>query len=205
MRLLNSIGPNPRLVRHFLKEKDVDVEFVPVDLLGGENRADPYLEKNPTGQLPCLELDDGSYLSETVVICEYIEDLHPTPALIGSNPQEKAVARMWTRRIEYQITIPSANGFRYGEGLPLFKDRVRTIPQASDDLKAMAREGLSWLDGEIAGKEFVVGDRFTLADILLYAFLEFGSSVAQPLSPELKNLADWYARVAARPSTEASA
>lgn len=205
MRLLNSIGPNPRLVRHFIAEKGIELEFVPVDLVGGENRQAPYLEKNPTGQLPCLELDDGSYLSETVVICEYLEDLYPAPALIGSTAEEKAVTRLWTRRIEYQITIPSANGFRYSEGLPLFKDRIRTIPQAADDLKALAREGLTWLDAEIAGKEFVVGDRFTLADILLHAFLEFGASVGQPLAPECKNLADWFARVQARPSTEASA
>ncbi len=205
MRLLNSIGPNPRLVRHFIAEKGIELEFVPVDLVGGENRQAPYLEKNPTGQLPCLELDDGSYLSETVVICEYLEDLYPAPALLGSTAEEKAVTRLWTRRIEYQITNPSANGFRYSEGLPLFKDRIRTIPQAADDLKALAREGLTWLDAEIAGKEFVVGDRFTLADILLHAFLEFGASVGQPLAPECKNLADWFARVQARPSTEASA
>jgi glutathione S-transferase len=205
MKLHNSLGPNPRLVRLFMAEKGIQVDFVPVDLLGAENRRDEYKKKNPTGQLPCLELDDRTFLSETIAICEYLEDTHPSPALIGSTPKEKAESRMWTRRVELHITQPMANGFRYGEGLSIFKDRIRTIPQASDDLKALAREGLAWLDGMLEGKRFIVGDRFTLADIVLFSFLEFGSTVGQPIDPNLKNVSDWFARVGARPSVEASA
>ena len=91
-------------------------------------------------------------------------------------------------------------GFRYAEGLPLFKDRIRCIPEAADELKAITREKLEWLDGLIEGREFVCGDRFTLADILLFAFLEFGAAVGQPLDAKCERLQAWYARVAARPS-----
>ncbi len=207
MKLYDSIGPNPRLVRIFIHEKRKrgEIELVPVDILGGENRRADYQKKNPTGQLPCLELDDGRHIAETVVICEYLEDLWPDPPLIGSNAEEKAEQRMWTRRLEYHVTIPMANGFRFSEGLPLFKDRIRTIPQAADDLKTLAREGLEWLDGEIEGRDWITGDRFGLSDILLFAFLEFGASVGQPTDPGLENVTAWYARVAARPSVEASA
>ena len=111
---------------------------------------------------------------------------------------------MWTRRIDLNILEPLANGFRFGEGLGIFKDRVHVIPQAAEDLKAIAREKLEWLNGLIEGQEFIAGDRFTLADVLLYAFLEFGATVGQPLDAKLENLQGWYTRVASRPSIEAS-
>ena len=204
MKLHNGIGPNPRVVRLFLAEKGVALPLVTVDLLGAENRREPYLSKNPSGQLLCLELDDGSFLSEITVICEYIEEKHPKPALIGATPEERAVTRMWVRRIDLNIVEPMANGFRFAEGLGLFKDRIRTMPQAADDLKALAREKLAWLDAQIAGRDFIVPNRFTLADVLLYAFVDFGATVGQPLDPALKHLAAWRERVAARPSVEAS-
>ena len=111
---------------------------------------------------------------------------------------------MWVRRIDLNIIEPLANGFRYAEGLAFFKSRIRTIPQAADDLKAIAREKLAWLDGQIDGRPWIVGDRFTLADILLYAFLDFAATVGQTLDPALKSLTAWQQRVAARPSAAAS-
>ena len=204
MKFYNSIGPNPRVVRIFLAEKGVTLPTQTVDLMGGENRKGPYLEKNPAGQLPCLELDDGSFLSEITAICEYLEEKHPRPPLVGSTPEERAETRMWTRRIDLNVVEPMANGFRYGEGLALFKSRIHVIPQAADDLKAIAREKLAWLDGLCAGREWICGERFTLADVLLFAFLEFGASVKQPLDAKLAWLPGWFERVAKRPAVEAS-
>ncbi len=205
MKLYNSIGPNPRVVRIFLAEKGLDLPFETVDIMGGENRREEYQQRNPAGQLPCLELDDGSYLSEITVICEYLEEKHPTPALIGATPEERANTRMWTRRIDLNICENMANGFRYAEGLGLFQTRIHTIPGAADDLKQIAQEKLAWLDGLIEGRDFLAGDAYTLADILLFAFLEFGAQVGQPLPEKLGNLQAWYTRVAARPAVEASA
>jgi glutathione S-transferase len=204
MKFYNSLGPNPRLVRLFMLEKGIELPAAEIDLMGAENRRPPYTDKNPGGQMPALELDDGRVIGETTVICEYLEELHPTPALIGTTPEERAETRMWTRRIVLNIVEPLSNGFRFAEGLAMFKDRMRCIPQAADDLKAIAREKVAWLDGLMAGKRFVVGERFTLADIVLYAFLDFGAGVGQPHDPSLKNIADWFERVSARPSAEAS-
>jgi len=203
VKLHNGIGPNPRVVRIFLAEKGIDVPLVPVDLLGGENRREPYLSKNPAGQLPCLELDDGRFLSEITAICEYLEEKKPEPALVGRTPEERAVTRMWVRRLDLNIIEPLANGFRYAEGLPIFRDRIHVIPQAAADLKAIAREKLAWLDGQLCGP-WIVGDRFTLADVLLFAFLEFGAQVGQKLDEKLLALADWYGRVEARESVAKS-
>ena len=204
MKLYNSIGPNPKMVRMFMKEKGIELPLVQVDLMGGENRKQPYLDKNPAGQCPALELDDGTYITEITAICEYLDDTHKaTPSLIGTTAKERAETHMWTRRIDLNIVEPLTNGFRYAEGLKLFQNRIRCLPEAAEGLKAIARDKLAWLDGLMAGKQFVCGDRFTMADVLLFAFLEFAQTVRQPLDPAWRNIAAWYERVKARPSASA--
>ena len=204
MKLYDSLGPNPRFVRIFLHEKGIELPALQVDIMGGENRGDSHVARNPMGQLPCLELDDGRFISEITAIGEYLEELHPTPTLLGTTPQERAEARMWTRRIDLNIVEPLVAGFRYAEGIAMFKDRMRTIPEAADGLKALAQDNLAKLDVHLAENEFVCGDRYTTADILLYAFLDFAGGVGQPLNPELANVGAWFGRQAARPSAEAS-
>jgi glutathione S-transferase len=203
MKLYTSIGPNPRTVRMFLHEKGLALPTVDVDLMGAENRRPPYSERNPAGQLPALELDDGRLLSETVAICEYLEELHPAPALIGTTPLERAETRMWLRRVELGITEHLYNGFRYAEGIELFRPRMRVLPEAADGLKAIVRDKLAWLDAQLAGKPYVAGERFTLADVVLFAALDFGRTVGQPFDERLGNVGAWFARVGTRPSAQA--
>ena len=205
MKLYNSIGPNPRVVKMFMAEKGIDIPREQIDLMTAENRQPSYLTKNPNGQTPALELDGGDVLTEITAICEYIDELHPDPPLIGTTPEARAKTRMWVRRIDLNIVEPLANGFRFSTGLAMFKDRVRCMPQAADDLKTLAQEKLSWLDGLIAGHIWIAGEHFTLADILLFCFLDFGAQVGQPLNPDNKNIASWFERVKARPSAAASA
>jgi glutathione S-transferase len=202
MLLLDSVGPNPKVVRIFIAERGITgIPVHTIDLRGGENRQEPYLAKNPTGQCPALQLDDGSYLTEITAICEYLDEITPSGvSLLGATPQERAETRMWTRRIDLNIVEPMVAGFRYGEGLKFFTPRMRCIPQAADDLKALAKEKLTWLDRLIVGRQFVCGDRLTLADIVLFAFLQFAATVRQPLDPANANLTAWYERMAARPS-----
>ena len=200
MKLYTGMGPNPRVVTLFISEISANVELQEVDLIAGENREEAHLSRNPAGQLPLLELDDGSHVAEITAICEYLDEKTGGPSLIGSTPEERAETRMWTRRIDLNILEPLTSGFRYSEGLPLFQNRMHCIPQAADDLKAIAQERLAWLDGLMDGKEYICGDRFSLADILLFAFLEFGCGVGQPLDAKCERLQAWYARIAARPS-----
>jgi glutathione S-transferase len=188
----------------FIAEKGLNIDRSEVDLMAAENRRPPYTDKNPAGQMPALELDNGQILGETVAICEYLEDKNPNPPLIGRTPEEKAETRMWTRRIEQKITGPLADGFRFAEGLAMFKDRMRTLPEAAAGLKAIAADGSAWLDAQLGGKQWICGNRFTLADIVLYNLLDFGAGVGQPRNPEHKNLGAWFERVGKRPSAEAS-
>ena len=203
MKFYNSVGPNPRAVRMFMAEKGLDIAKVEVDLMKGENRQAAYTAKNTAGQMPCLELDDGTIVAEITAICEYLEDTHPRPALIGTTPKEKAETRMWTRRIDLNICEPMANGFRFSQGLPLFQNRIPTAPEAADGLKRIAQDRLLWLDKQLTGRQWVCGDRFTYADIHLFAFLDFGKQVGQPLNPEAKTINAIYDRIRDRPTAKA--
>src|SRR5258708_21555674 len=143
MKFYNSGGPTPRMVRMFMDEKGFDVPKVDVDLRGGENRREPYLKVNPSGQTPALELEDGTVLAEITGICEYVDEKKKdTPSLIGDTPQERARTRMWTRRIYLNIAEPAATGFPFAERLKMFQKRVPCIPGAADELKATARDKL---------------------------------------------------------------
>lgn len=171
--------------------------------MGGENRQPDYVAKNPTGEMPCLELDDGTVIGQTVAICEYLDETQPGAKLVGATPEARALTRMWIRNVEGKINTPLSNGFRWAEGLAMFKDRRFTAPEAADAMKERARQGLAWLDAQIDGRAFLTGE-FGLADIVLYCFLDFGAAVGQPFDPSLGNVKTWFDRVAARPSAEAS-
>ena len=204
MKFYNSVGPNPHMVRMFMAEKGFDVPKVEVDLRGGENRREPYLKLNPAGQCPALELDDGMVLAEITAICEYVDEVKKdTPSLIGDTPEERANTRMWVRRIDLNILEPALNGFRFAEGLKIFKDRVHCIPEAADGLKEAAKKKLVWLDGLMGSNSFIGGDKLSMADIQLFTFLEFLAKVGQPLDPANKNLTAWMGRMKARPSAAA--
>jgi len=203
MKFYNSIGPNPKMVRLYMAERGLTLATQDVDLMAGENREDTYVQRNPRGQLPCLELDDGTFLAEITAICEYLEEKNGASDLIGTTPEARAQTRMWTRRADLYVCEPMANGFRFAEGLPLFESRLLCRPEAADGLKAMAVNGLEWFDTQMADRTWLAGDRFTLADCLLYAFVEFGTTVGQPIPADCANMHAWYARVAARPSASA--
>ena len=203
MKLFNSIGPNPKVVRMYMAERGIKIDQKEIDLIGGENRQSDYVKINPGGGTPALELDNGSVIAEITCICEYLDELEGGSSLIGTTPEERAETRMWVRRIDLGILEPLTNGFRYAEGEPMFKDRMTLITHAASDLKALAQEKITWLDDLVNGKDFVCGDRFTLADIMLFVFLEFGMTVGQHLNKDNKNICALFEKIAARPSAKA--
>ncbi len=205
MKFYNSVGPNPRVVKLFMAEKGIEIPEVMIDLRGGENRRAPYnVDVNPTGQTPALQLDDGSVLTEVTAICEYLDEKFPEPALVGTTAEQRANTRMWTRRIDLTICEPLVNGFRFAEGLALFEPRMRCLPEAAAGLKAIAQDGIRWLDPLIAGRDYIAGDAVSLADVMLFAFLDFGASVGQPIDPACANILRWYERMKSRPSVQAN-
>ncbi len=204
MLLFDALSPAPRALRMYLLEKSLSIPMQDIDVFTGENRQPPYLSHNPAGQTPALLLDDGRCLAESVAIMEYLEELHPDPPLIGTTPEERAETRQWQRRIELNITENIHNAYHYAEGLARFTPRIPVAEQAAPGLKHVAQDRLAWLDGMLRGHAFIVGDRFTIADIWLYAWLDFAASVQQPFDRDLPTIAPWFERTAQRPSAEAS-
>ena len=202
MKLYNSaIAPNPRLVRVFLAEKGIEVPTVPVDIGKSENRQPPFLEKNPLGGVPILELDDGTIIAETVAICRYFEEKHPAPPLMGTDPKDRAIVEMWRRRMELEITLPIMQAFRNLHDY--FKGRVQQISEYGELCRKSAIKRLSWLDGELTDRQFIAGDRYTIADITLLIGVDFGRVSDIRISSEQKNLVRWYEEVSSRPSAKA--
>jgi glutathione S-transferase len=130
----------------------LELDMEEVDLMAGENRQAAFLARNPSGQCPALELDDGTVIAEITAICEYLDDITPGKTLIGNTAQERAVAHMWTRRVDLGICEPMANGFRYAEGIKIFESRMITLPEAADGLKRIAADKLTWLDAQMSDR-----------------------------------------------------
>ena len=204
MKLFTAVGPSARTVRMFLAEKNLEIPMQEVDIIKGENLSKSHRAFNPGGQLPVLELDSGFILSESLAICEYIDDLHPTPPLIGSNEQQRAETHMWCRRLDLRIMEPMIQGFRGSDAYEFFKHRYHLVVDGASDLKIIANNNLAWLDEMITDKPYICGDRFSLADIQLFCFLDYCAGAGMPLKSEWRKLQQWFTRIQGRVSAETS-
>ena len=194
-------APNPRRVRIFLAEKGVEVPMVQIDIPTAENRKAPYVDKNPMGGVPMLELDDGTCIAESVAICRYFEGLHPDPPLMGRDPKDQAVVEMWNRRMELNLALPAMNAFRHTH--EFFKGRIEQVPEFGHSSKRGALQQMEWLDSVLADREFVAGDAFSIADITALVGVDFGRISDIRISDEQKNLKRWHEAVSSRPSAKA--
>ena len=202
MRLYeNASAPNPRRVRIFLAEKGIAVPVEQVDILKLANREPGFRAKNPFAQVPVLELDDGTCISESVAICRYFEEMQPEPALFGVGAKECALVEMWNRRAELELTQRVFFTFQHTH--EFFKGRQAQVPEFGAVAKQRAEETLVLLDRVLENQRFLAGERFSIADITLLVGLDFGRVVKIRAAPEQKNLARWHAEVSARPSAKA--
>ncbi len=198
MKLYESPSPNARRVHVFMAEKGIDCERVAVDIRAGENIQAEYLAKNPAGRVPLLELDDGTYIGESVAICRYLEGLHPEPNLFGDSPLASAKVEMWQRRAEMNFMAEVAGAFRNITGF--FKDRETCVKEWGEVCAEKAPRALTMFDNQLAGSAYLAGDQFSIADITLCIALDFARQVKVVTLPELANLDRWYAEVSQRPS-----
>ncbi len=189
-------APNPRRVRLFLKAKGLTIEERMVSLVAREHKSDDVVARNPRGQVPFLELDDGRVIAETISICRYLDELHPEPPLIGRDAFERAETDMWIRRVETGVGTPV--GLFWQHGHPLTAKLVNQVPGMGEAARAQALAMLGWFDAQLAGQDWLAGNRFTLADIALLSIIDFAGWIGIALPAEAGALRAWHGRMGER-------
>ena len=197
--------PNPLRVRIALAEKNAtaNVEFVPVDLLNGEHRTEAFLAKNPLAGVPVLELDDGTFISESTAITEYIDTAFEGPSLMGETAKERAVINMMQKRAESMVLDAVATYFHHAtDGLGPELETYQNVAWGEKQGEK-ARQGFSYFNDVLAQSAFVAGEQFSIADITLYAGMVFAGFAQIAIPNELTHLLAWQEKVAKRPSVAA--
>jgi glutathione S-transferase len=203
MKLYNTgnPAPNPRRVRIYLAEKGIEVPLTPIDMMKREHKSPEFLEKNSLGQVPVLELDDGTLIAESVSICRYFEALHPAPPLFGGTPLEIAHIDMWLRRAEFIVMGPMGNFWRHAH--PRTAKLLKQFTDFGESNREAAAKALTWLDKELQGHDFIVGDTYSMADITMFCSVDFGKFIGLDIPDDCANVKAWYDRIAARPGSKA--
>lgn len=199
----NYPAPNPRKVRVFLAEKGLTVELVHVPMKDRAHKAADFLTLNSLGQLPVLETDDGHFISESLAICRYLEELDPARPLFGTTALDKAMIEMWIKRSEFRLWAPLSQAWRNDDPRTehVVKVRFREHGQHS---RTLVTEAMAWIDQELGdGRQFLAGSTFSMADIVLLCGIDFAKFVNMPMPEAAVNLRRWHAAVSARPSARA--
>ncbi|NNC46805.1 MAG: glutathione S-transferase family protein [Sphingomonas sp.] len=194
-------APNPRRVRILAAEKGIDLPSQEVSIPAREQKAPEFTAKNPRGQTPILELDDGTVIAESVAIMRYLEALHPDPPLFGSTALEIAEIEMWNRRAEMILMLPV--GAVWVHTHPFTAALPGRNAEWGEANRPRVAEAMKFFDASLANREYLAGDSFSAADILLLSTVDFAKFVGLEMPDGCGNLAAWHERVSSRPSATA--
>ena len=196
------LAPNPRRVRWFMAEKGIeDIEVVTLNLIQGEHKTADYLAKAGLPNVPALELDDGTTITESVAICRYLESRYPEPNLFGRTPEEMAVIEMWMRRAEMLVATPFMLGVRHSHPALAALEQQNTV--IAEYNKTSGLKALKVLDRRLAESEWLAGDRLTIADIVAFVGIDFGRMIKLTPPEELTHVGRWAAAMRSRPAAKA--
>ncbi len=197
----NRYAPSPRRVRMYAAEKGIALEIVEIDIAAAANRAADYLAVNAFGEVPTLERDDGTRLSESLAICRWLEETHPEPNLFGRTVEERAEVNRWVDRLLFRLYVPSAQVFRNTH--PFWATRLTQVPAWGELQRAAVLAEYDALDAWLGKREWLASDRFTVADVVAFVAVDFGKPSGLRVGEARPALQRWYERVGARPSARA--
>jgi glutathione S-transferase len=197
----NRFAPSPRRVRMYCAEKGLSIPLVEIDIAAREHESPGYRAVNPLAELPTLELDDGTRMTESVAICRYLEELHPEPPLFGRTAAERYEVNRWIDRLMTRMYVPTTHVFRHTHAF--WAGRVTQVPAWGELQRETVLAEYAALDGVLAEREHVAGSAFTMADVVAFTTLEFGKPSNLRASPDQPHLQRWYESVKARPSAKA--
>jgi glutathione S-transferase len=191
-------APNPRRVLIFLAEKGMSIPVIDLSLMKGEHKSADFVAKNSRAQIPVLELDDGTTISESISICRYLDDLHPNPPLFGTEPLERAIIDMWVRRIEFNVMAPV--GLFWAHAHPYTARVVNQHKDFGESNRGRWEAAACWLDSELARQDFVAGSRFTIADIAALTTIDFAIWIGLSIPSNCASLLAWHTKLSQRES-----
>ncbi len=197
----NRFAPSPRRVRMYAAEKGLALELVEVDIAAGENRAPQYLAVNALAEMPTLELDDGTRLTESLAICRWLEELHPDPDLFGRLPRERAAINSWIDRLMFRLYLPTTQVFRNTHAF--WATRLKQVPEWGELQRQAVQAEYDALDAALAGRDYLARDSFSMADIVAFTAVDFGKPSGMRVGDSRPALRRWYEAVGARPSARA--
>ena len=198
-------APNPRRVTMFIAEKGIaDIEQIQLNLQVGEHRTEEFRRKSPFAQIPVLELDDGRTLTESRAICQYLEALYPDPNLMGRDAFERAFIEMWDRRMELMFSVPLMMWVRHGNPVLAMLERNQSAEVAAFN-QGQAMRMAKRLNEELASRDWIAGDRFTIADITAACGMDFAKMMQWRPGEDLPHLRAWRVRMADRPAGKVAA
>lgn len=203
MKLYTSVGAvSPARVLFFLGEKGIEIERVQIDLLAGAHRTPEFRALSPNGRTPVLQFDDGSVLCESMAICRWFEEQQPDPPLFGCTPLERAQVEMWNRMMELDLLLPMAMTFRHT--FPAMKALEDQVPEFGEKQRLVGQRRMRRLDEHLAGRDYIVGDTLTVADITAWCALRFFRVAGFAIGEEHKALQSWFLRIKERPAAAAA-
>jgi glutathione S-transferase len=195
-------APNPRRVRIFLAEKHVRVPMAQISIPKAEQKSASFLSVNALGQTPALAFDDGRVLTESVAICRYFEVLHPEPPMFGHGAHNIAEIDMWTRRIELRLMTPLSMVWLHTH--PWTARIVQPqYTEFGESQRPRVLAAMTEFDHALDGRDWLDGERYTIADIVLLTTIDFAKFVGIAVPDDLAHLKAWHARASARPSAQA--
>jgi glutathione S-transferase len=185
----------------FLAEKGLPFERVEVDIAAGATAQADFLAINPLGEVPILELDDGTRLTESLAICRYLESLHPQPPLLGASPLEGAQIESMVLMVMFRLYVPTTHAFRHTH--KFWQGRLAQVPEYGEIARRQVLDEWQRLDAHLGHSTYMAGERFSFADIVAFTTLEFGKVAGIRVQPGQSRLAHWRDSIAARPSASA--
>lgn len=195
-------APNPRRVRIYCAEKGINVQKRALDLRKGEHKSDEFVALNPLGQVPALELDDGTVIAESIAICRFFETLHPDPPLFGTGPRGVALVEMWLRRVELQLVRPLSNVWLHTHPYTA-KLVVPQYREFGESNRPHISRAFRLFDQALADQSWLGGESYSIADITLLTSIDFAKLLEIEIGDDCPRLQDWYARASARKSASA--
>src|SRR6185369_14094147 len=178
-----------------------DVEVITLNIMEGQHKTPDYLGKAGLANVPMLEMDDGTCITESVAICRYLESRYPEPNLFGRTPEEAAVIEMWTRRAEMMVATPMMVGVRHTH--PAMGALEQQVPVVGEYNMAAGTRALKVLDRQLAEGDWLAAGRFTIADIIAFVGIDFGRMVKFRPPEELTHVCRWAEAMKARPAAKA--